>query len=447
MIHTKQIIIASLLVILAAIPVTLIMQQEPQDTRSRATASTTLSYAPNTTTNAPLQKNIGDPVAVDVVVTPGSNLPSLIKLEMKYDPAKFDVATTSPFTVNTAAFPSTVEGPVVTNGSVLISVSIGSDVTKAIQQPTKVGTLNLIAKAPTEGTVSEVSFGTRSQILSLAQSDEATENVLATTQPSYISIAGNTASPTVTALATATTIPTATTAPTATVVPSPTPTMTPTPTPLPSATPTPTAAITQTPTATVNPTQTPMPTPTINPSATTLSFDILIHGIGVSGDNANPIGSDLSNKEPQYPSRNVTVYVYDDQNQLSATKSGLITYDATSGSFKGNIDIGSTILSGDYTVRIKESTHLRRLVPGIQRLTAQSVNIMPQVALVAGDVNGDNTINILDYNLLVGCYSDLLPAISCTDENKVRTDLNDNGGVNQFDYNLFLREITVQSGN
>ncbi len=72
---------------------------------------------------------------------------------------------------------------------------------------------------------------------------------------------------------------------------------------------------------------------------------------------------------------------------------------------------------------------------------------MPTVTMVAGDVNGDNSLNILDYNLLVGCYSDLLPAISCTQATKVKTDLNDNGDVNQFDYNLFLREITVQTGN
>jgi hypothetical protein len=444
--NKKFLIIASLLFVLAAVPATLFLMQEPQDTRSRASASTTLSYTPNTSGTTPLVKNVNDPIALDIMINPGSNLPSLVKLEMQYDATKFQPAAT-PFTVNAAAFPTTIEGPVVLEGKVLISVSIGSDSTKAIQTLTKVGTLNLIAKAPTNGTPAQLTFGTRSQVLSLAQTDEATENVLATTQPAFVNIASS-ATPTLIA-ATATTMPTATSVPTATPLP------TSTPTPLPTATPTPTAAptatnaptATRTPTATTMPTQTPIPTPTINPASTSVAFNVFMHGIGSSGDNANPTGSDMSNKEPLHPSRNVTVYVYDDQNALKATKTGLITYSAATGTFKGTVDLGNQLAQGDYTIRIKESTHLRRLVPGIQQLTAGTTNTLPDVQFVAGDINGDNTINILDYNTLVNCYSDLLPAISCTDEAKIATDLNDNGAVNQFDYNLFLREITVQTGN
>lgn len=444
--NKKFIIISSLLFILAAVPATIFLTQEPQDDRSRASASTTLSYTPNTSGTAPLVKNVGDPVALDIMIAPGSNLPSLVKLEMQYDSTKFQPATPA-FTVNATAFPTTIEGPVVLDGKVLISVSIGSDSTKAIQSLTKVGTLNLVAKAPTNGTPAQLSFGTRSQVLSLAQSDEATENVLATTQPAFVNIASS-ATPTLIA-ATATMAPSATPLPSATPIPTntptPLPTLTPTPTFAPTATRTPTATVG--PTATTIPTQTPMPTPTINPASTTLTFNVFMHGIGNSGDNANPTASDMSNKTPLHPSRNVTVYVYDDQNNLATTKTGIITYSATTGTFKGTVDIGNQLQQGDYTVRIKESTHLRRLVPGIQQLAAQTNNILPNVEMVAGDVNSDNSINILDYNLLVGCYSDLLPAISCTNETKLTTDLNDNGSVNQFDYNLFLREITVQSGN
>lgn len=413
MIHKTQLLIGSLLVILAAVPVSILLTQEPQDTRSRATSSTTLTYAPSTTDTSPLQKNIGDNVTVDIIVNPGSNLPSLVKLEMIYDTTKFQVAA-NPFIVNTTAFPTTIEGPVLQEGKVLISLSIGNDTTKAIQTPTKVGTLNLIAKAPTGGIPTQISFGSRSQVLSLAQSDEATENVLATTQPSYIAIA----SP-----ITPTTI--------AIVPPTTNPSAVPTTTPLPTVTTVPTA----------------IPTPTVNPQSTALSLNVFLHGIGSSGDNANPFASDMSTKTPLHPTRDITVFVYNDQNQLSTTKTGLVTYDPTSGSFKGIVDLGNTLEQGDYTIRVKEDTHLRRLVPGIQQLNAATVNSLPAITVIAGDVNGDNTLNILDYNLIVGCYSDLLPAISCTPENKVLTDLNDNGDVNQFDYNLFLREITVQSGN
>jgi hypothetical protein len=412
MMTKKHLLIASLLILIAAIPATMLMSDEPQETRSRATASTTLTYTPNTTNTEPLVKNTGDTMALDIIVSPGNNLPSVIKLDMAYDATKFQPAQNA-FEVNTTAFPTTIEGPAILDGRILISLSIGSDPTKAIQTPTKVGTLNLIAKAPTNGTPAQITFGQGTQVLSLSKSDEATENVLSAAQPSFVIIEG-TASAMLASAEDAT----------------------------PSATLTPT--LTPTPTVTV-PTLT--PTPTINPNTTTLSLNVFMHGIGNSGDNANPADSESSTKDPLHPSRAITVFIYNDQNVLAATKSGTLTYASSSGSFTGAIDIGTSLPQGDYTIRVKEDTHLRRIVPGIFHVAPLANIVLPILTLVAGDANNDNTLNIMDYNLLIGCYSDLLPAVSCTPENKILTDLNDNGQVNQFDYNLFLREITVQAGN
>jgi hypothetical protein len=55
-------------------------------------------------------------------------------------------------------------------------------------------------------------------------------------------------------------------------------------------------------------------------------------------------------------------------------------------------------------------------------------------------------INILDYNILMGCYSDLSPAINCPAGEEKRADITDDGAVNQFDYNLFLRELINRGG-
>lgn len=408
-IHKTPIIIASLLVLIAAIPATLLLSRTPQDTRSKASASSTLYYIPSTTSTTPLQKTLNDEVALDVMINPGTNMASIIKLELTFDETKFTPAA-NPFVVNTSAFPTTIEGPVSVTGKVFISVSIGSDTTKAIQKTTKIGTLYLKATAPTSGSPTNVGFGTKSQILSVASQDEANENVLSTTSPTYVTIQG---------------LPTL--MPTATIVPSLLPSLTPTKAP--------------------TPTAVQLPTATNTPNATVLNFTVYLHGIGASGDNANPNASDMSNKNPLTLTREVSVSIYNDQNQLTATKKGSIIYDATQGYYKGTVDVGSNVPLGDYTVRIKDDTHLRRLIPGIQRLTPQTTNTMPAVALVAGDINNDNTINILDYNVLVGCYSDLLPAVDCDDTRKLQSDINDNGDVNQFDYNFFLREITVQAGN
>jgi hypothetical protein len=237
--------------------------------------------------------------------------------------------------------------------------------------------------------------------------------------------------------------------PTPTRIPTPTPTKVPTPTPTKIPTPTPTRAPTPTftPTPTPRPTSTPIPTATPVPQATKFAFTLFMHGIGHSGDNSNPSAYTLSNQKPVHPQRPVTVQVINASNQLVLTKTGLVNYQATNGNFVGTIDMGTTLTSGSYTVKIKGEQYLNKLIPGIQSITAGVTNTLAQATLVTGDVNNDNKLDILDYNIIVGCYSDFAPAQSCTAAQKLSADLTDDGNVNQFDYNLFLRDLSVQSGD
>src|SRR3989338_2433689 len=57
------------------------------------------------------------------------------------------------------------------------------------------------------------------------------------------------------------------------------------------------------------------------------------------------------------------------------------------------------------------------------------------------DINGDGKCDISDYQILIGCYSNLLPAISCTSENKLLSDMDGNGVVDEIDINTFLRTM------
>ena len=95
---------------------------------------------------------------------------------------------------------------------------------------------------------------------------------------------------------------------------------------------------------------------------------------------------------------------------------------------------------------MKLPEYLRANVPGILTIVAGDTNEVPTTTLITGDINGDNVINILDYNLLMGCYSDFLPPVSCSSQNEILADITDDGEVNQFDYNLFLRELTSRGG-
>ncbi len=227
--------------------------------------------------------------------------------------------------------------------------------------------------------------------------------------------------------------------PTSTSAPTSNPTIT--PTPRPSSTPTPTL------TPTTKPTTTPVPslTSTPVPGSTTLSFPtILLHGIGSAGDSVNPNSG--GNTNPLTPSRSLTVQVYNASNVLVTTQTGTITYSTNTGAFSGNVSLGSTVPTGSYLVKVKTDKYLVRQLPGIISLSQGQSTTAPTVSLIVGDINGDNSLNILDYNILLGCYSDFTPPTNCPGTNGKESDLNDDGSVNAGDYNLFLRELSVQSG-
>ena len=190
--------------------------------------------------------------------------------------------------------------------------------------------------------------------------------------------------------------------------------------------------------------------PTISPSPspsqeiTRFLTTVLLHGIGKGGDNSNPTG--LGNNNPLHPQLQIEAQVFDKNNVLVTTKQGILLYNATTGSFSGNID-GGPLPSSVYTLKIKASHYLQKMIPGIIFTTSGTQTTLPSVSLINGDSNNDNALSILDYNMLLDCFSDLSPAKNCADSNKkLMTDLTDDGNVNQFDYNLFLRELSVQTG-
>ena len=178
-----------------------------------------------------------------------------------------------------------------------------------------------------------------------------------------------------------------------------------------------------------------------NASSTTVSLSLLLHGLGKGGDSANPNSGGTEN--PRRLQRIAKIEMYNSQNQLMVSKDGNVSFETGSGSFKGDIDLGQTVPTGAYTVKVKVDQFLKVLVPGIQSLTQGQTNKLAQATLTTGDMNNDNKINILDYNILIDCYSDTLPAKDCADPAKKQgADITDDGDVNQFDYNLFLRELT-----
>lgn len=405
----KFLLFGLLLLVLVGLPLTVIFFQNKTNVDTKASEGTTLSLTPATVSN----KSIGQTFSLDLVVNPGiQNAVTGIRFQLKYDPSKLQPAAGSEFVpVNNAKTSITViEGPIVNaaNGTISEVLTTGLDTTKAIRDATKAGTFNFKAIGGTGQTPTKITFTSETKVFSAGTSDQAGEDVLSSTKEAYVSIIGESQNPE---------------NPPATLPPPE-----------------------NEPPATINPTITLTPQANSSEEAQ-LNITMLLHGIGNSGDNANPTASSLSNKNPLRQNRSVSVTLINSSGQIAANKIGTLNYSSTSGNFTGTVPVGTNLTEGDYIVKIKTESFLQKRMQGfIHLLQSSSVSLTP-MTLVAGDANSDNHINILDYNLLLGCYSDFKPAVACDENKKLFTDFNDDGDVNQIDLNLFLREITVQNGD
>ena len=403
-----KILLGGLLFLLLAIPLTLSFLPQQQDLRSRAAGGTSLSLIPQPGPGNSIQKTVGDNISVDVFVDPAGNAVATARMQIKYDVSKLQAVAPYytpyvPSTANAQSLPNIIDGPISSNGMISVSVTSGFDTTKAVTTQSKIGTFFLKAIGTTpESNPASITFTNLSQAYSVGSGDQAAENILTSTNQALINIVD----------------------------------------------------------APTQPTTTPTTTPSPAPGETTLSYSLLLHGMGEAGDTPNPNESSLSNKNPRNPQRNVLVEILDATDQIVKTITGTANYNVANGTFDGSISLGQTFTTGNYTVKIKSDRYLRRSYPGIITITHGQNTPLPTIELVTGDTNKDNAINILDYNALLDCgYGSLAPLpitnsnaeynspVCKTHEPRITIDLDDNGFVNAFDYNLFLRELSVQSGD
>lgn len=187
----------------------------------------------------------------------------------------------------------------------------------------------------------------------------------------------------------------------------------------------------------------PTPTTPINGQTRTLFLSVLLHGLGKSGDNANPQAYSFSNQNPIHKEREVTISAFNTDSQLISSATTTVTYNPQKGSFDGSVDLDNLEDEDDYILKIKMDGYLVKKYDNLYSTKAGS--ILPPVTLITGDVNSDNTLNILDYNLLLGCQDSSL--YQCDEDTRVMSDITDNGHVDIVDLNLFFRELTVTSGD
>lgn len=214
--HKKIFLLGFIVVILVAIPFSVYIAQQRQRATSKASASTTLSFDPS----SPIVK-VDETLILNIVLDPGTgpsaNQVSFAKLSINFDPSKFATVSGSlapnPNSPNTLT--SVLEDPTYESGKASISLSIGADPTKVVATKTKIAILRLKVLSKTDANnPTSITFDITSnntQVLSIASSDQTSENVLSTSTPATVTINPASAaqpSPTITPTVTPTPLPT-----------------------------------------------------------------------------------------------------------------------------------------------------------------------------------------------------------------------------------------------
>lgn len=177
----KFFILGNLFLLLLAIPITLFFIGKQQETRSKAAASTTLYFAPASLNTSTSCTNF----TADVMVDPGQNIVSIVDMYLTYDASKISITAIAP----SSNFSTIVREASISNGTANISVSVGGDVSKAIQTLTKVATITFKPLNSTSGTTSVAFDTTKTRAFSLSSTDQPTENVLKSSPPANVTIA------------------------------------------------------------------------------------------------------------------------------------------------------------------------------------------------------------------------------------------------------------------
>lgn len=196
----KLLIIGFAFILLVSIPLTIYLLQQQQEIRSKAAPSTTLAFNPATVTPNP---KTGDEFNLDIMINPGTNQVSIVKLDIRYDQTKIatsDAQTTCGAAIcPTSDFPVTLDGPKYTNGTVGISLSIEPNVANVVQTTKKVASIRFKAIAPTTGGDTKITFGPETKVFSVAQADAEGENVLllSSSTPASVTISAAAVTPTI----------------------------------------------------------------------------------------------------------------------------------------------------------------------------------------------------------------------------------------------------------
>jgi hypothetical protein len=177
---------AAIVSVLLILPIILFSAYQTQELRGKAETGTTLYFSPTSSKASPVIKAIGEAFYLDLMLNPGKNLVSFMKVDIRYDSSVLSLSPENQLVVNDVVFPQILEGPVYTDGRIQIVLSVGQDYTKAISTEIRALTLNFVAKSRTSRT--SVDIGNNTAVYSVGSADFSEENVFSSYTPGYLKI-------------------------------------------------------------------------------------------------------------------------------------------------------------------------------------------------------------------------------------------------------------------
>lgn len=170
------------------------------------------------------------------------------------------------------------------------------------------------------------------------------------------------------------------------------------------------------------------PSATAVPSGATLAVSVKITGIGTNAT----LG--------EIPSPTVTtkagfVRLIDVSTQAHQDLPAVFTYQS-SGIFTSSVQAPA----GTFDIKVKLDNTLWKEI-GILPLTAAQSTTATQVTPTLGDINGDNKLDLTDYNAFLSCYGNK----TCSE--KALADLNLDGKVDELDLNIFYSTLAKREGD
>lgn len=208
----KKILVGFILLLTIAIPASVYLVLQQQQTQSNAAPATTLSFDPPT-----LTKNVGDQFTINIHINTGENLVVGARIQIAYDTTKLDVisidAPSDPF------LPQVAQSGTVSNGFAYITMTSPNDPKKkegtiavvTLRAKAATGAAPAIVKFSTGGSdgigteISGIGEGGSNLLASTSNAQITINNPSSGTNPTPTTPAGPTATPTTIRTATPTT--------------------------------------------------------------------------------------------------------------------------------------------------------------------------------------------------------------------------------------------------